>query len=326
MTTSILSRTTGFSTGDAGTSAVERTKRVWEYRRILKLLVVRDLKVRYAGSLLGYVWTVLEPLLMTLVYFFMFTKIFHRTAGADFSPYMLYLITGQLPWFWFANSVQASTRAMRAEAQMVRSTNVPRELWVLRVVASKFVEYFFSLPVLALFALAYAVKPTIYIFLLPLAWVMETVLLIGVGLVLAPLNVLVRDVERIVPVIVRVLFFASPVLYSIEQAPKPFRLFYSFNPCVGFLQLTRAAFFPAALYQKHHGYAGGHPVIDHVRVIRKNGVATVTGKAHLVGGHRVTTTVDHWNWIWHSAVVSVIILAIGMFLFTRLERPVLKEI
>jgi ABC-2 type transport system permease protein len=326
MTTSILSRSTGFSTGDGGPGVLERTRRIWDYRRILRLLVVRDLKVRYAGSLLGYVWTVLEPLLLTLVYFFMFTKIFHRNAGADYSPYMLYLITGQLPFFWFQGSVTATTRALRSEAQMVRSSNVPRELWVLRVVASKFVEYFLALPVMAIFAVAYLVHPTIYVFLLPLAWVIEAILCVGIGLVLAPLNVLVRDVERIVPVVVRVLFFASPVLYSIEQAPKAFRLFYSFNPCVGFLQLTRAAFFPAALSQKHTSIVGGHAVIDGVRTVRKKGVLSVEGKAHIVGGHKVVHTLNHWNWVWHSALVSLILLAIGMALFVRLERPVLKEI
>lgn len=324
-TISLRSRPTGFAAGSSTLTVRDRIRRVYQYRRILKLLVGRDLKVRYAGSFLGYVWTILEPLLMTFVYFLLFTQIFHRSAGNDFKPFLLYLITGQLPFFWFTGGVTATTRALRSESQMVRSTNVPRELWVLRVVASKYVEYLFGLPVVVIFAAAYAMKPTIYTLLLPLAWLLEITLIVGLGLILAPLNVLVRDVERIVPIFTRIMFFASPVLYSIEQASKKLQVIFSLNPTVGFLQLSRAVFFPAALYTKHTKIVGGHVVIDHVRKV-VNGVAVVRERHHVVGGHKVVYTVSHWNWIWHSAVVSLVILCIGVFVFIRLERPVLKEI
>ena len=102
---------------------------------------------------------------------------------------------------------------------MVRSSNVPRELWILRVVLSKFVEYVFGLPVLAVFAVAYAVAPTKYLYLIPLGWVLEAVLVIGIGLILAPCTVLFNDLERIVPIVVRVLFYASPMLYSVSNVP-----------------------------------------------------------------------------------------------------------
>lgn len=325
-TASLRSRPAGFSAGSSGLSLPQRARRVVQYRRILKLLVSRDLKVRYAGSFLGYLWTILEPLMMSLVYWFIFTKIFHRAAGPDYTPYMLYLVTGQLPWFWFNGAVTGTTRALRSEAQMVRSTNVPRELWVLRVVCAKYVEYLFGLPVLAVFALAYMVAPSPYIVLLPVSWLIEMTLVLGVGLLLAPLTVLIRDVERIVRIIMRVLFYASPVIYSIEQAPKALHTIYSFNPTVGFLQLSRAAFFPAALYQKETTRVGAHAVLQHAHAVVKDGHASVVGKAHLVGGHTVVHTVSHWNWIWHSALASVVVLLIGAFVFMRLERQVLKEI
>ena len=217
---SLRSRPDGFSSGSSsadrapagrpGCSATGASSACWS---------TRDLKVRYAGSALGYLWTVLDPLLMSLVYWFVFTKIFNRTAGPEFDPYMLYLVSGQLIWAWFNGGVTGVTRALRSEAQMVRSTNVPRELWVLRVILSKGVEYFFGLPVLVVFAVVYAVGPTKYAILLPLAWLMVVVLLLGIGLILAPLCVLVRDVERIVPIIMRVMFYASPILYSITNAP-----------------------------------------------------------------------------------------------------------
>src|SRR3954451_16439236 len=166
---------------------------------------------------------------------------------------------------------------------MVRSSNVPRELWVLRVVMSKGVEYAFGLPVLAIFALAYWRGPTWYLALLPLAWLIEITLLLGIGLMLAPLTVLVRDLNRIIPIVIRLMMYTSPVLYSISRLPKNLQFIYQFNPTVGFLELTHAAFFPAAI-------------------------------------------VGHWEYLWHSVLWAVGVLAIGIFVFTRLERAVLKEI
>lgn len=280
-TASLRSRPGGFSSASRRPSPVERMTRVIQYRRILHLMVRRDLKVRYAGSTLGYVWTVLDPLLTALVYWFLFTKIFKRTAGPEFEPYMVYLVTGQLPWFWFTGAIQAGARSLRSEAQMVGSTNVPRELWIIRTIVSKGVEYMFGLPVLAIFALAYWVQPSWQIVYLPIAWVLEFTLLLGFGLILAPLTVLVKDVGKVIPIVLRLLYFASPVLYSTTRLPPSYQFIYQFNPTVGFLEVSHAIFFPAAM---------------------------------------------RWAYVWHSAIWAVGVLVIGFFVFTRLERAVLKEI
>lgn len=249
MTASLYSRAEGFVSGSSRTGPVTRIARVVQYRRILKLLVARDLKVRYAGSTLGYLWTILDPLLMSLVYWFVFAKIFHRHVRGE-EPYILFLVSGQLMWAWFNGGVSASARALRAEAQMVRSSNVPRELWVIRVICSKAVEYLLSLPVLAFFALAYLKAPNWHIVLLPVAWLLMFALLIGLGLLLAPLNVLVTDTERVVPIVLRLLFYLSPVIYSVDSIVKSvprIGLFFKLNPAVGPLSLARAAFFPTEL-------------------------------------------------------------------------------
>jgi ABC-2 type transport system permease protein len=279
---SINRRSEGFASGKSTMSVRERFARVYQYRRILKLLVKRDLKVRYSDSILGYLWTVLDPLLMSLVYWVIFTKIFARNVG--YEPYILFLVAGQLPWAWFNGGVTASARALRSESQMVRSSNVPRELWIVRTICSKGIEYIYSLPVLAVFALAYLKAPTWRLVYLPVAWVMLFTLLMGFGLLLAPLTVLVRDVERIIPIFMRVMFYMSPVLYSLQtvlhRAPN-LRFIYEINPVVGPLLLARSAFFPQEL---------------------------------------------EWSYVWHSGVICVAVFALGMFIFVRLERQVLKEI
>lgn len=314
-TVSINSRPTGFASGTSNPSILDRSKRVWQYRRILKLLVSRDLKVRYAGSALGYVWTVLDPLLMSLVYWFVFQTIFHRTAGSEFAPYMIYLVSGQLAWAWFSGGVGGVTRALRSEAQMVRSSNVPRELWVLRVMASKGVEYLFGLPVLVIYALAYWKPPTWYMLLLPVGILLQALLIVGIGLILAPCTVLFNDLERIVPILLRVMFYASPVLYSINLVPKSIRQLFAFNPAVGFLTIIHAGFFPAAVEEPQVKFVRGSD--GHIL-------------HHMVDGKSVPLThtvyVSHWNWIWYSAITTALIFVIGVVVFVRLERAVLKEI
>jgi ABC-2 type transport system permease protein len=277
----IRSRPGGFTTDTSRMGILARTRRIWDYRSILRLLIGRDLKVRYAGSALGYVWSILDPLLMSLVYWFVFTRIFTRSVGYD--PYIVFLLCGQLPWQWFSQGVNASARALRADAQMVRSTNVPRELWVLRNIASKAVEYLLSLPVLAAFAIAYHAHVHLEILLMPLAFVMQSALLVGIGLILSPLTVLMRDLERVIRIVLRIGFYCTPVLYSLDNIDRVrhLRHFFGFNPMAGIMSLYRAAFFPQEV---------------------------------------------HWAYVIDSAIGCVVVLVIGMVVFARLERPVLKEI
>ena len=148
---------------------VRRTRAVVAYRRILWLLIVRDLKVRYAGSVLGYLWTILDPLLMTVVYWFVFTQVFHRNRPGE-QPYIVFLILGLLAWQWFSATVTDTTKALVSDSRLVRSTNIPREIWVLKTVGSKGVEYLFSLPVIAvLHAASTGTPPSRYIVLFPFA-------------------------------------------------------------------------------------------------------------------------------------------------------------
>jgi ABC-2 type transport system permease protein len=281
--TSIVGRSTGFTSGERS-SPIRRAKRVWEYRRILWLLIGRDLKVRYAGSMLGYVWSVLDPLAMAAVYWFLFTQIITRKIG--FPPYILFLVAGQLAFHWIQAAINGSVSALRSEAQFVRSSSVPRELWVLRLILSKGVEYVFSLPVLAIFSIGYQKWPTKYIGLLPLAVVMTIALSMGIGMILAPAAVLVRDLQNIVRIIMRAIFFLSPVLYSLHDVQSRLHnqvavAIVSWNPISGIMSLYRAMFFPQEL---------------------------------------------DWADVGHSAIVIGFLLVIGVWAFNRLERPMLKEI
>jgi ABC-2 type transport system permease protein len=237
-----------------GRGLPRRTSRVtalWRRRRAVRLLVGRDLKVRYASSALGYVWSVLEPLLMAGVYWFVFTQVFQRSVGEE--PYIVFLLAGLLPWTWFNAAVSDTARSLHNEAKLVRSTNVPREVWVLRVVLSKGVEFLLSLPVLFFFALLYTTPVSWQILLLVPAAVLMGVLLLGIGLLLAPLVVLVRDLDRLVRIALRLGFYASPVVFAVPDVPAPWAGLFALNPLSGIFELCRAGFFPGHVDWAHVG-------------------------------------------------------------------------
>jgi ABC-2 type transport system permease protein len=234
-----------------GPGARGRLVAVWDRRRTVQLLVARDLKVRYASSALGYVWSVLEPLLMSLIYWFVFTQVFHRSVGED--PYIVFLLAGLLPWTWFTAGLTEGAKVLRSEAKLVRSTNLPREVWVLRVVMSKAVEFFLSLPVLGLFVACTGAPVNWRIVLLLPAAVMLAVLLTGLGLLLAPLVVLFNDLERIIKLALRLGFYMSPVVFTVDDVPTPFAAAFAANPLAGIFELMRAGFFPSQLEWLHVG-------------------------------------------------------------------------
>ncbi|WP_256796037.1 ABC transporter permease [Terrabacter sp. Ter38] len=225
----------------------ERYSRIWARRAILQTLVRRDLRVRYARSWLGYLWTIIDPLAMALIYFLVFAVIFKR-PDAGHKPYFLFLIIGLLPWQWFNASINETARALVAEAKLVRSTNLPRELWVIRAVIAKGIEFLLSLPVLLAFVIFYVIKGDTTlnwrIVLFPVALVLQFILLTGIGLLLAPATVLADDTIRLVRIVLRMLFYGTPIIYTLDKAPDWLQTVLWFNPLSGILELYRAGFFP----------------------------------------------------------------------------------
>ncbi|MDR6866330.1 ABC-2 type transport system permease protein [Microbacterium resistens] len=249
------------------------------YLHSLWLLSARDLKVRYATSFLGYLWSILDPLVMSVIYWFVFTQVFHRNVGEE--PYIVFLISALLPWVWFNSSMGDFTRAFRKDSRLVRSTAIPRTIWVTRIVLSKGIEFLCSVPVLVLFAIVGGAELSWGLLLFPVAMLMQIVLLVGLGLLIAPLCVLYSDLERTTALILRALFYASPVIYGFANLPHPFQFLGLVNPLSGIFTLYRVGFFP-----------------------------------------------DQWHWepVLSSAGICLALLALGAYVFRRLESSVLKEL
>jgi ABC-2 type transport system permease protein len=212
------------------------------YRRILWILTARDLRVRYSTSALGYLWSVLDPLVMAGIYWFVFTQVFDRSVGED--PYIVFLLCGLLPWMWFNGAISDCTRAFLKDAKLVRSTKIPRTIWVNRLVLSKGIEFLFSIPVIALFAIINRAElhwEAVYVLL---AVVLQLAFTVGVGMIVAPLVVFFRDLDRAVKLTLRFMFYASPIIYGLKDLPDGFETLGAFNPMSGIIGLYRAAFFP----------------------------------------------------------------------------------
>lgn len=249
------------------------------YRHSLWLLTRRDLRVRYSTSALGYFWSILDPLVMAGIYWFVFTQVFDRSVGHE--PYMVFLLTALLPWMWFTGAIGETTRAYLRGAKLIRSTKIPRSIWVASIVSSKGIEFLASLPVLALFAIFAGAQLHWEVVFFVLAFAIQAMLTVGIGLIVAPLVVFFRDLERAVKLTLRFLFYASPIIYGLPDLPSQLHLLAAFNPLSGIFSLYRGAFFPQQL--------------DLLAI----GIATA---------------------------MSLLFLGIGILVFKRTERAVLKEI
>lgn len=222
--------------------ATTSRSRFQRYAQPLWLLSARDLRVRYSTSALGYLWSVLDPLLMSLIYWFIFTQVFSKGVGAE--PYIVFLLSALLPWVWFNSSVGEFTRAFLKDARLVRSTSIPRSIWVNRIVLSKGIEFLLSLPILAIFALVAGATVGWGLLWFPVAILLQAMLTVGLGLIIAPLVVLYRDLERATKLVLRLMFYASPVIYGISDLPGGFQQVAAFNPLAGIFSLYRVGFFP----------------------------------------------------------------------------------
>jgi ABC-2 type transport system permease protein len=225
---------------------------VWNHRNALRLLVRRDLAVKYQQSFLGYFWSLLEPLMTGLIYWFVFGVLYGtgNHLGAAANSYPLFLITGIFAWSWTNSAVSEATSALTGQAKLITTMKVPREVFPIGRVIGRFAEYVAGLPVLVALAAYFGQLHFGWELLaLPLAICMHVVLLTGVALLLSSLNVLLRDVDKLIRLATRLLFYGTPIIYPlqlVQQSHMPgwVKFVYELNPLVGTYELFRAVWYP----------------------------------------------------------------------------------
>lgn len=206
-----------------------------------RILVYRDLQIRYAGTWLGYLWTLLDPLAMSAIYWFVFSYIVGAKSLGE-QPYILFLLTGILSWTWFNGAVTDSARSLVVESKMVRSIAIPRYLWVIKSIGAKGTEFILALPILVVITIIAQKQVSAQLLFIPLAFVVQFMLLAGIGLILAPLTVLARDTTNILRILLRMMFYLTPIIYGISDIPQNLQTIAYLNPMTGIISMYRAGF------------------------------------------------------------------------------------
>ena len=213
-------------------SFINKIKEIYTYRHMLFTLVKQDINGRYKGSIFGFLWTLLNPLFMLLVYSIVFQFVFR----SDIENYPIYLFICLMPWNAFNNMIGAGTTCVSNNASILKKVYFPREVLPLSVVISNTIQYFFSVVIIFIALLVSGVGISWYALLLPLVVLVQITFAFGLILMLSAANVYVRDVQYMMNPIMMIWMYASPILYSISMVPEKWLWLYKLNPMVSILQ------------------------------------------------------------------------------------------
>jgi lipopolysaccharide transport system permease protein len=212
-----------------------------EHRELLYFFVWRDLKVRYKQTFFGVAWAVMQPLLLMAVFSLALGRL--AGVGSDGVPYPLFVFAGLVPWTMFAQSLAGAANSLIEGEGVLSKVYFPRLLMPFAAAVSFVVDFLVAMVVLVLLLAAFGVTPTSGVFWLPAFTLMALVASLGVGTFLAAINVRYRDVRYVVPFLIQLWLFASPVVYSSTLIPERWRAIYSLNPMAGVIDGFRWALF-----------------------------------------------------------------------------------
>lgn len=209
------------------------------YRDLVGALVSRDLKVRYRRSAIGFLWTMLQPLLMMLVLRTIFSSLFQAKSMEVPQNYEIYALAGLLFWNFFSQSIVASMNSLRGNAQLLQKLPVPKAVFPLATVLSGLVNLLFALlPLVVLLVVTgHPLKPALLF--LPVAIFIVALFTLGAGLLLSPLAVFFSDVVELIGVLLMLMFYLTPVIYPKDIVPESFRWVVRFNPIRSILEVFR---------------------------------------------------------------------------------------
>ena len=226
-------------------------RELWAHRDLLMILAGRDIKVRYRQTALGASWVILQPVLVSGVFTFVFGRV--ANLPSDGTPYFVFAFSGLLCWNLFSNLLLRISGSLLQNTALVSKVYFPRLVLPLGSVLSSMVDLLVALAVMAVLLVANDVTPRWQVVTLPVWILLTAAIATGVGLVAAGLIVRYRDVQYVTPLILQVLLYASPVAYSTSAIPERYRMLFALNPLVGLLDGFRWALLRNS--PLHAGYA-----------------------------------------------------------------------
>jgi lipopolysaccharide transport system permease protein len=216
-----------------------RLSELWEYRELLYFLVWRDVKVRYKQTVLGAAWAVIQPLFTMIVFSVVFGKL--ARISSDGIPYPIFSFAALVPWTFFASGLSQSSNSLVGSAHMVKKVYFPRLVIPIATVFAALVDLAIALAMLLVLMAYYRITPTWNVLFLPLFILLAFISALGTGLWLSALNVKYRDVRYVVPFMIQLWMYATPVVYPSSLLGEPWRTVLGLNPMAGVVEGFRWA-------------------------------------------------------------------------------------
>lgn len=218
---------------EPGRGAANYWRDLWQYRELLSFLAWRDIAVRYKQTAIGIAWALIRPLL-TLAVFVAFRRM-ARLQGAGDVPDVVLVLAAVLPWQLFSSALGESSSSLIGNTGLISKVYFPRLIIPLAATAAAFIDFLITLVFLALLMAWYGVTPDARVLLLPAFAALAVLLSVGLGLLMAALTVTYRDFRYVVPFMVQLGLFVSPVAFASAQVPAAWRAIYALNPMAGII-------------------------------------------------------------------------------------------
>ena len=214
-------------------------KELYQYRELLKTNVHKEIRGKYKGSILGVLWSFLNPLLMVVVYAIVFPYLMRMTQD----NYLVFLITGVIPWVFFTQVVTSGCNCVWTNGGIIKKVYFPRAILPISVVCAALINFLISCIIILIFVFFSGIGFSLNILWLPIIALFQSMLSLGLLFALSSINVYVKDVEYLVQFLMNLLFYATPIIYNVTMFPAKFRWILYLNPMAHLIDAYRAIFY-----------------------------------------------------------------------------------
>lgn len=214
---------------------VNRLKEIYNFKNLVYNLVSRDLKVKYKGSILGFFWSLLNPLIMLIVY----TVAFKYIIRIRVENFPLFFLCGFLPWMFLSLSLSMAVSSIKDNANLVKKVYFPREILPLSIVLSNLVQFLLTFVILIPALILFKIELGLPLLFLPLIILFQLAFTLGLAFILSSLNVFFSDIRHLLEIFLQIWFWLTPIIYPVEFVPERFQTLYRLNPAVMFVESYR---------------------------------------------------------------------------------------
>ena len=205
---------------------VKDFSRSFSYGNLIWMLVVKELKARYRGTFFGFLWSFLNPLIAMLTY----VLIFSIYMKVEMENYSVFLLSGMLPWIWFSSAVNEASNSIIANGGLIKKIALPTEIFPFVYVASNLLNFLLSIPVLMILLVVLKVKMGAGLLFFPVLALIQYVFTLGAALTVASITVKFRDCIYLIPNVIQIWYFLTPIMYPVTVIPEKYRFFLKYNP------------------------------------------------------------------------------------------------